>query len=78
MRLMFNLQDAYGANRSCQRKDIDFRHGKGTIDVKTYVVYANQFLQDQNNQFTLDTSFYNSAANIPEFPVGVVVVVLLF
>jgi hypothetical protein len=36
----------------------------GTIDVQTYYLYANQFLEDPDNQFTLTTTFYNNY--IPE------------
>ena len=73
--LMFNLQDAYGQVGGASLRILTFETENSKIDVKTYVVYANQFLQDQNNQFTLDTSFYNSA--VPEFPVGVGVVVVV-
>jgi hypothetical protein len=73
--LMFNLQDAYGQLGGASLRILIFETENSKIDVKTYVVYANQFLQDQDNQFTLDTSFYNSA--IPEFPVGVVLVILV-
>ncbi len=52
---------------------------EGLIDVKTFVIYANNFLADSNNQFTLETDFYNPA--IPELPVWIVgalfVVILL-
>ena len=73
--LMFNLQDAYGQLGGASLRILTFETENRKIDVKTYVVYANQFLQDQNNQFTLDTSFHNST--VPEFPVGVVVAVLV-
>ncbi len=73
--LMFNLQDAYGQVGGASLRILTFDTADNIIDVKTYVVYANQFLQDQNNNFTLDNAFYNAA--VPEFPTATVMLIVL-
>jgi hypothetical protein len=62
--LLFNLQqgsvyDLLGADSA---RILTFDVAKGTIDVQTYVVYADTFLIDENNNFTLTTNFNNDAA----------------
>ena len=78
--LLFNQQDAYGQMGAASARILTFDTAKGTVNVKTYVLYANQFLQDPNNNFTLNTAFHNDLAgeNIPEFPVTAVLVILFF
>ena len=68
--LVFNRQDKDGEMGSASLRILTFDITHETIDVKTYVIYANTFLTDSNNQFTLNTTFYNALApneaqNIP-------------
>jgi hypothetical protein len=73
--LFFNRQDLDGETGADSARILTFDPAKGTINVQTYVGYSDQFLQDQNNNFTLNTNFYNDA--MPEFPSVVVVVLVL-
>lgn len=68
--LMFNRQVDDSQMGAASLRILKFEIDRGSIDVKTFVIYANTFLADSNNQFTLETDFNNSA--IPEFPVWVV------
>jgi hypothetical protein len=72
--LMFNLQDAHGKLGGASLRILTFDPENSKISVKTYVVCANQFLQDQNNQFDVETSFQNTA--VPEFPVETVLIAM--
>jgi hypothetical protein len=77
--LLFNQQDADAQMGAASARILTFDTAKGTVNVQTYVLYTNQFLQDPNNNFTLNTNFYNALAgkNVPKFPVTVVLVVVL-
>ena len=68
--LLFNQQDAYGQLGAASARILTFDTEKGQISVQTYVLYANEFLQDPNNNFVLQTKFRNDSANqsVPEFP----------
>jgi hypothetical protein len=68
--LMFNRQIDDSEMGAASLRILTFDVDNGLIDVKTFVIYANTYLADSNNQFTLETDFYNSA--IPELPVWVV------
>jgi len=75
--LMFNLQDGYGQIGGASLRILTFDTANEKIDVQTYIRYANQFLEDENNKFTLETKFYNES--VPEFPeVAIIVLVLAF
>jgi hypothetical protein len=64
--LMFNRQDTDGQMGAASLRLMSFDLVNGKIDVQTYVLYANIFLDDSNNQFMLDTNFYND--KLPETP----------
>ncbi|MFA5364161.1 MAG: metallophosphoesterase [Candidatus Bathyarchaeia archaeon] len=57
--LMFNRQDDNEQLGAASLRILSFDLVAGKIYVQTYVLYANYFLDDQNNQFTLTTQFYN-------------------
>jgi hypothetical protein len=57
--LMFNRQDSDGQMGAASLRIMSFDLVQGKIDVQTYLLYANYFLDDLNNQFTLTTTFYN-------------------
>jgi hypothetical protein len=59
--LMFNRQDSDGQMGAASLRILSFDLVQGKIDVQTYLLYANYFLEDSNNQFTLTTKFYNDA-----------------
>jgi len=61
--LMFNRQDRNGKMGAASLRILTFDIANETVEVKTYVLYADQFLTDSNNNFTLDTNFFNSAAH---------------
>jgi hypothetical protein len=76
--LMFNRQVVDSEMGAASLRILTFDLKEGLINVKTFVIYANTYLADSNNQFTLETDFYNPA--IPEFPawiIGALFVVLL-
>jgi hypothetical protein len=73
--LFFNRQDLDGQTGADSARILTFDTAKGTINVQTYVGYSGQFLQDQNNNFTLSTSFHNGS--IPEFQSVAVFVLVL-
>jgi hypothetical protein len=77
--LVFNRQDKDGEMGGASLRILTFNTENGTIGVKTYVLYANQFLSDSNNQFTLSTTFRNDAASgdIPELPSNLIFSVLI-
>jgi hypothetical protein len=76
--LMFNRQDQDGSLGGATLRILTFDTANNTIDVKTFVLYANSFLTDSNDQFILSTPFYNvHATGVPEFPVTAVLVLLL-
>jgi hypothetical protein len=73
--MFFNRQDLDGEMGADSARILTFDTVKGTINVQTFVVYSNQFLQDENNNFTLKTGFRNGS--VPEFPfIGVFVFVV--
>ena len=71
--LLFNQQDAEGQEGAESARILTFNVVKGTICVQTYDLYANQFLQDSNNDFTLNTTFRNDQPANTSFPVFTVV-----
>jgi hypothetical protein len=76
--LVFNRQEKDSYMGAASLRILTFDTVKGTIDVKTFYLYANTFLVDSNNQFTLDTTFYNdSASPIPELPSTMLLLVLV-
>jgi hypothetical protein len=76
--LMFDRQDQDGSLGGATLRILTFDTANNTITVKTFVLYANSFLTDTNDQFTLSTSFYNVyATGVPEFSVTAVLVFLL-
>ena len=75
--LVFNRQDKDSEMGAACVRILAFDTEQGTIDVKTFYLYANMFLTDSNNQFTLHTNFRNDLASdeeIPELPAVLVVV----
>jgi hypothetical protein len=60
--LMFNRQDKDGGLGAASLRILTFDTTQGLIDVKTFVLYANNFLADDNNLFTLNSSFRNEQA----------------
>jgi hypothetical protein len=71
--LVFNRQEKDNNIGAASLRILTFNLSKGTIDVQTFYVYANTFLTDAENQFTLNTTFRNDAAvnesaEIPELP----------
>lgn len=57
--LMFDRQDQDGSLGGASLRILTFDTADDVIDVKTFVLYANTFLTDTHDQFTVDTSFYN-------------------
>ncbi len=90
--LMFNRQDSDSRLGAASLRILTFDTTQGLIDVKTFLLYANDFLADSKNQFTLNTTFHNDdagKANIPLesgetfptiaiFAVAVIIVVCAF
>ena len=74
--LMFDRQDEDGSLGGATLRILTFDRADSVIDVKTFVLYANSFLRDSSDQFTLGTSFHNDSAQVPEFSVEVIL--LLF
>jgi hypothetical protein len=71
--LVFNRQEKDNYMGAASLRILTFDTTHGFIDVKTFYIYANTFLTDSNNQFTLNTTFRNDLAHnendeIPEFP----------
>ena len=66
--LMFNRQDKDSQMGAASLRILTFDTANGTISVKTFYIYANTFLDDTNNQFTLNTTFYNDAAQTEPEP----------
>jgi hypothetical protein len=69
--LVFNRQDKDSEMGAASARILTFNLAAGTIDVKTFYLYSNMFLTDENNQFTLNTTFRNDlaaneAAEVPE------------
>jgi hypothetical protein len=80
--LVFNRQDKDNQLGASSLRILTFDTSQGVIDVKTFVIYANTYLTDEHNQFTLTPNFWNAAAvnennEIPEFPNVIAVVFLL-
>ncbi len=66
--LLFDPQNAYGKLGSASARILTFNTAKGTINVQTYSLYTHQFVVDENNNFTLNTSFGNDSAGRSGFP----------
>jgi hypothetical protein len=64
--LFFNRQDVDGEMGADSARILTFDTAKGTINFQTFVVYSNQFLQDESNFFTLKSNFTNGS--VPGFP----------
>jgi hypothetical protein len=60
--LLFNQQDAYSKQGAASARILTFNLEIGTINVQTYSVYLNGFVDDSNNNFTITTAFRNDAA----------------
>jgi hypothetical protein len=60
--LVFNRQDKDSEMGAASLRILTFNLAAGTIDVKTFYIYSNMFLTDENNQFTLNTMFRNDLA----------------
>jgi hypothetical protein len=60
--LLFNQQDAYEQLGANSARILSFNVTEGTIKVQTYNVELNQFFEDSNNRFTLNTSFRSHSA----------------
>jgi hypothetical protein len=77
--LLFNQQDAETQLGAASARILTFDTAKGTVNVQTYVFYLNQFLQDPNNNFTLNTTFRNDVTGegFSEFPVIAVLIVIV-
>lgn len=73
--LMFNRQVDDSEMGAASLRILTFDINEKTIDVKTFVIYANTFLVDENNQFTLQTEFYNPA--VPELHVWAILALLI-
>jgi hypothetical protein len=70
---VFNRQEKDNNMGAASLRILTFNLSAGTIDVQTFYLYANMFLTDSDNQFSLRTSFRNEAAanestEIPELP----------
>jgi hypothetical protein len=68
--LLFNQQDAYGEMGADTARILTFDSAKETIQVQTYQVWTNRFIQDSNNNFTLPMPPQKSPFTLPEFPFG--------
>jgi hypothetical protein len=66
--LLFNQQDAYSKQGAASARILTFNPDEGIIKVQTYSVYLNGFVDDSNNNFTLNTTFHNDAAGGSGFP----------
>ncbi|MCW4011036.1 MAG: metallophosphoesterase [Candidatus Bathyarchaeota archaeon] len=80
--LVFNRQEKDNELGSASLRILTFDTVHNVIDVKTFLLYANTFMTDEDNQFTLSTNFWNAAAvnentEIPEFPSVIAAVILL-
>jgi hypothetical protein len=64
--LMFNRQDSDSRLGAASLRILTFDVAQGLIDVKTFLLYANNFLTDGNNQFTLNSTFRNDYAGKEE------------
>ncbi len=77
--LVFNRQDKDNEMGAASLRILTFNLAEGAIYVQTFYLYSNTFLADDNNQFTLNTTFRNDGApnentEIPELPVTAVLV----
>ena len=77
--LLFNQQDTNEEMGADTARILMFDVAKGTVQVQTYQVLTNQFLQDSNNNFTINTTFRNDSSNgkVSEFLVAAVLVAIL-
>jgi len=60
--LLFNQQDAFDMVGGASVRILTFDVNEGTISIKTFLVHSKQYLEDENNNFLLHTSFWNSSA----------------
>jgi hypothetical protein len=74
--LVFNRQEKDNTMGAASLRILTFKLAQGTIDVKTFYLYSNTFLTDAENQFTLNTNFWNDSASseIPELSVFAVLI----
>lgn len=75
--LLFNQQDAESQQGAESARILTFNIAEGTIHVQTYDLFSNQFLQDSNNNFTLNTTFRNDQQANTSFPIFEVVAVVV-
>ena len=78
--LVFNQQDTSEEKGADTARILTFNPANGTIHVQTYNQLTNQFIQEQADHFTLNTTFHNDEANgqVPEFSSSTYTAVLLF
>jgi hypothetical protein len=79
--LLFNQQDAEGQEGAESARILTFNVTEGTICVQTYDLCSNQFLQDSNNSFVLNTTFRNDEpvnASFPVFTVAALTIVIIY
>jgi hypothetical protein len=71
--LFFNMQEEASQMGASSARILTFDVNSGTISVQTYLVYVDQFLTDDDNNFALKTTFQNDVALfvLPEYPLGV-------
>jgi 3',5'-cyclic AMP phosphodiesterase CpdA len=73
--LMFDRQDQDGSMGGATLRILTLDTANGAVDVKTFIIYANTFMQDSNDQFTFNTAFRNDSAQpVPEFSFVLVLV----
>jgi hypothetical protein len=85
--LMYNRQDTDSQMGAASLRIMSFNLVEGVINVETFYLYANRFLDDTDNQFTLTTTFYNDYIpeedNIPDdgtdtdFPTAPIILALV-
>lgn len=80
--LVFNRQEKDSKMGAASLRILTFDLTQGVVDVRTFYIYANTFLTDADNQFTLDTAFRNDSAatesaEIPELSVTAVLALLV-
>ncbi|MCW4006413.1 MAG: metallophosphoesterase [Candidatus Bathyarchaeota archaeon] len=80
--LLFNRQDKDNYIGAASLRILTFNIEEQFVDVKTFYIYANTFIVDEYNQFTLQTNFRNDLAPeeeaaIPEIPNAAVLVLLI-
>jgi len=74
--LLFNQQDTYEQTGAASARILTFDIATGTVTVQTYVLNASQFLQDPDNNFTLETDFRNDLAGKSPYDLSVIAVLV--